>query len=559
MITLKVGSALQAGKYEILKVLGQGGFGITYLARHTLLGTLFAIKEFFPQDYCDRDDTTSHITVNTRNNSELIDKLRSRFLAEAQNLAKLKHPGILQIHDVFEENATAYYVMDFIEGETLDALVERLGPLPENQAVNYIIKVAETLDFIHQRKMMHFDIKPANIMLRASDGLPVLIDFGLSKQFNDQGHANSTLLLGVSHGFSAIEQYFQTGIAGFSPQTDVYALGATLYYLLTSRIPPEAPRLSGSEIEVPLNISPRVASAVKKAMESNINKRCQSASDFIKSLSSDSFNRLPPNPVRIDVESDIDSEPVELPVYPENESKGKSTAMIVVGVAISAIIAVGIIWWIFGKSNGKSTADDVEIESSYLSDDDQSAPSLPRRSQAEEGAGSEESSQEEMLVSEKKEEASEDARIEESRPELKNQLSPSSDPSKDAQDIAKEVRKNIEVDETPKPSDNEIHTAVDQQAQFPGGQSALFKFIGSNVKYPPLAQENNIQGRVLVKFVVEKDGSISNVSVIKGVDNSLDKEAIRVVKAMPKWTPAKLNGNIVRSYYTIPITFKLQN
>ena len=114
-----------------------------------------------------------------------------------------------------------------------------------------------------------------------------------------------------------------------------------------------------------------------------------------------------------------------------------------------------------------------------------------------------------------------------------------------------------EVIEKPKPE--EIFQAVEQPAEFPGGQSKLMSWLSSNIRYPDAAQQNGIQGRVIVKFVVEKDGSISNVSVQKGVDKDLDNEAIRVVKKMPKWQPGKNNGQAVRSYFTLPVTFKLAN
>lgn len=112
--------------------------------------------------------------------------------------------------------------------------------------------------------------------------------------------------------------------------------------------------------------------------------------------------------------------------------------------------------------------------------------------------------------------------------------------------------------EKPK-EDNQIFTAVEQQAEFPGGQAALMKWLSSNIRYPEAAQQNDIQGRVIVKFVVEKDGSIGAVSIVKGVDKDLDKEAQRVVKKMPRWQPGKNNGVAVRSYFTLPVTFRLQN
>ena len=113
--------------------------------------------------------------------------------------------------------------------------------------------------------------------------------------------------------------------------------------------------------------------------------------------------------------------------------------------------------------------------------------------------------------------------------------------------------------EKAKPKEEEIFVAVEQQAEFPGGQGALMKFLSNNIRYPETAQQNDIQGRVIVKFVVEKDGSIGNVTVVKGVDRDLDREAIRVVKKMPRWQPGKNNGVAVRSYFNLPVTFRLQN
>ena len=113
--------------------------------------------------------------------------------------------------------------------------------------------------------------------------------------------------------------------------------------------------------------------------------------------------------------------------------------------------------------------------------------------------------------------------------------------------------------EKAKPKEEEIFVAIEQQAEFPGGQGALMKFLSNNIRYPESAQQNDIQGRVIVKFVVEKDGSIGNVTVVKGVDRDLDREAIRVVKKMPRWQPGKNNGVAVRSYFNLPVTFRLQN
>ena len=116
----------------------------------------------------------------------------------------------------------------------------------------------------------------------------------------------------------------------------------------------------------------------------------------------------------------------------------------------------------------------------------------------------------------------------------------------------------VKEPEPEKPKEEEIFVAVEQQAEFPGGQAALMKWLGNNIRYPESAQANGVQGRVIVKFVVEKDGSIGATTIVKGVDKDLDKEALRVVKKMPKWQPGKNNGSPVRSYFTLPVTFKLQ-
>lgn len=129
----------------------------------------------------------------------------------------------------------------------------------------------------------------------------------------------------------------------------------------------------------------------------------------------------------------------------------------------------------------------------------------------------------------------------------------------DDADKFKAVQEAVVVKEPePAPKEEEIFVAVEQQAEFPGGMSALMKWLSNNIRYPEAAQQNDVQGRVIVKFVVEKDGSVSQAQIMKGVDKDLDKEALRVVNKMPKWQAGKNNGVAVRSYFTLPVNFKLQ-
>ena len=128
-MTLKQGSQLQSGKYEIRSVLGQGGFGITYLAEHTMMRKMVCIKEFFPKEYYNRDDDSQHVSLGSNGSAELMEAYRKKFMKEARTIARLEHPNVIAIYDVFEENGTAYYVMEYIEGESLQNVIERQGGL----------------------------------------------------------------------------------------------------------------------------------------------------------------------------------------------------------------------------------------------------------------------------------------------------------------------------------------------------------------------------------------------------------------------------------------------
>ena len=156
------GTLLQEGKYRIEGILGQGGFGITYLGWQTRLNRRIAIKEFFMKEYCNRNADTSHITIGTEGSRELVARFQQKFIKEAQSIAGLNHPNIIRIHDVFEENDTAYYVMEYIEGGSLQEYVTRYGALQETEALHYIHQIAGALNYIHQRQMSHLDVKPGN-------------------------------------------------------------------------------------------------------------------------------------------------------------------------------------------------------------------------------------------------------------------------------------------------------------------------------------------------------------------------------------------------------------
>ena len=290
MQSLKINSTLQGGKYKIIAMFGQGGFGITYLAENTMLDGKVAIKEFFFKDYCNRDEETSHVTIPTEGNREIVERFKTKFIKEARTIFKLNHPNIVRILDIFEENGTAYYVMDYIEGESLNDLVKRRGAIPEAEAIGYIREAGSALTYIHGKNLNHLDIKPGNLMKRKDNGKVQVIDFGVSKQYDSTtGNQTSTTPVGISHGYAPIEQYQKNGVQSFSPQSDVYALAATLYKLLTGITPPEAMIVQEDGLPVEdlraKGVSGRVINAIDAAMQMR-RKRTQSVAEFLRNLES---------------------------------------------------------------------------------------------------------------------------------------------------------------------------------------------------------------------------------------------------------------------------------
>ena len=264
---LKSGTPLKHGEYRITETLGRGGFGITYLAEQVNLHRQVCIKEFFPKDYYKRDGDTGALTLSSDGFAESMNKFKAKFIKEAQTIATLNHANIIPIHDVFEENGTAYYVMDYIEGESLYDIVKHGGALTEADAVRYIRDTAAALEHIHARQIMHLDVKPGNIMVREEDRRAILIDFGLSKHYDaTSGEATSTTPVGVSHGFAPMEQYQDGGVSSFSPETDIYSLGATLYYLVTGNVPPQATIVAEQGLPYLDNLSSNIRNAITKSM-----------------------------------------------------------------------------------------------------------------------------------------------------------------------------------------------------------------------------------------------------------------------------------------------------
>lgn len=275
--------------YRIERVLGQGSFGITYVANVRLKGRLgaiesaakVAIKEFFLRDVSSRNG----LRVFSVSDSTLCSDYRRDFLREAQNLSRLNNKHIVKVLETIEENDTVYYVMEYLSGGNLDQHILSHGKLSCHEALDIAIQIGEALKCMHAQHMLHLDLKPLNVM-RGEDGHIVLIDFGLSKCFGADGQPESSTRIGQgTTGYAPIEQHSFKKADGFMPTLDIYALGATLFKMLTGSVPPEASVVLNEGLPVDelssAGVPPAVIALVERAMQPLRRMRHQTVDEFV--------------------------------------------------------------------------------------------------------------------------------------------------------------------------------------------------------------------------------------------------------------------------------------
>lgn len=241
-----VGTSLQGGKYTLDQDLGRGGFGITYKATHQLLGQTVVIKALNPALHNHRE----------------FKSFQHKFQDEARRLAVCFHPNIVRVSDFFLERGLPYMVMDYIPGQTLQELVFPDRPLPETIAIHYIRQIGAALQVVHGQGLLHRDVKPQNIILREGTDQVVLIDFGIAREFTPDAIQTHTNL--ISPGYAPIEQYLSQEKR--TPATDVYGLAATLYALLTARVPVASILRERQPMPEPRSLRPELSAAVNQAI-----------------------------------------------------------------------------------------------------------------------------------------------------------------------------------------------------------------------------------------------------------------------------------------------------
>lgn len=299
---LKVGTILH-GTYRIDSYLSSGGFGNTYVATNVEFEEKVAIKEFFMKGVTQRDDNQTTVSVSNAENHNSFLEQKEKFKKEARRIRQLKNKHIVSVHDLFEENGTAYYVMDYVDGENLAERLKRTGkPMSEQEVSDILPQILDALKSVHDAGIWHLDLKPANIMIDKA-GKVKLIDFGASKQLNAQkGGATTSTAISYTNGYAPREQMEQN-YDKFGPWTDIYALGATLYNLLTNKRPPLPSDIDDDETDdkhlslpFPTVISDDMKDLVLQIMHTNRKQRPQNIgevltiSDLRSLKSNDSIN-----------------------------------------------------------------------------------------------------------------------------------------------------------------------------------------------------------------------------------------------------------------------------
>lgn len=568
--SLAIGTILhgEAYDYKIMDVLGQGTFGITYKAKVEMKGALgrldsnmyVAVKEFFMKEVNGREN--SSVTSGSTSNGGLFYYYRDKFEREARNLSTLSHPNIVKVLEAFHANGTTYYSMEYIDGISLDKKIAQSpqGRMPLTEAIETLKQIGAAIAFMHSRNMLHLDVKPGNVMMR-KDGTAVLIDFGLSKQYTSDGEPESSTKVGAgTPGYAPIEQASYHEGKGFPTMMDVYALGGTLFKMLTGQRPPEASEILNEGFPTDslrqLFIPDNIVNSISKAMAPLKKDRWQTVDEFVKHLDEHWEHTIYEDTSSESARSESTtfddrkfSHKLQGDFEDNDEDQTESwfTRNKVVCAVAALLIALVVGLYV---TNSKT---DKEPQTAATEQPTQLADSIAA-SQEEAGETTEGN------VADNNETRSD------GKPTNGNNNDGHTSPSQASSRPNKTTQNGQNKPEPvkseplykPQPvNSNSVYDVVEQMPSFPGGISGLRTYLNQNIRYPAEAQENCVQGRVVVSFVVGKDGHISDVTVLRSVDPSLDKEAIRVVRNMPRWTPGKQGGEPVRVRYTIPVSFRL--
>lgn len=374
---LPIGALLKQGEYRVEDYIASGGFGNTYRIVNTTFNEVFALKEFFLRGVNDRNESTLLVSVSNDVNAPEFQSQKNKFRKEAMRLRKIKNPHVVRVYDLFEENGTAYYVMDFLQGQSLSAQMKQRGmPFSEAEVKDFTLQTMDALQTIHSENIWHLDLKPGN-MMTDGQGRVVLIDFGASKQFSDaDGHSLSTSTgLCYTPGYAPTEQ-IEGSINRMGPWTDIYALGATMYNLLTMKTPPSVTDIQdGNGFQFPSNVSVDTQRLIQWMMEPNRKNRPQSIVEICSFMDgkTDISQSMHSEPTRLSSESFSNTNATQstrpAASQPTVVSKSSKTNWLPWALGLVAIILLLIGIFVFSRSSKSHEyePDDDDIESRPLS------------------------------------------------------------------------------------------------------------------------------------------------------------------------------------------------
>ena len=353
--------------YKIKKILGQGGFGITYLAIDTNLNQQVAIKEYLPVELAVRDSNNSLYPISDNRHDQYSLGL-SRFIEEAQTLAKFDHQNIVRVLTVFEANNTAYMVMRYEEGESLQNILKARKTLNEKTLKNILFPILDGLEKVHAEGLIHRDIKPANIYIR-ENGSPVLLDFGAARQ--SLGEATKTLTSMFSSGYAPFEQYFSKSDQQ-GPWTDIYGLGATMYRGITSKMPMDAVDRSNAILQLSRDTfvyaaeigqedySEAFLKAVDSALQFKYQERPQSIIDWKSEFKLQRFIADKKPAIKVKQQDIPTKEATQTNNTPEAKTR-KSRSIPKIAVAASIILVIFVASYYFYDESGFNLKNDAQV------------------------------------------------------------------------------------------------------------------------------------------------------------------------------------------------------
>lgn len=333
------------GKYLVGKLLGQGGFGLTYIGWDLMLEQKVAIKEYYPSGQVVRQNGASLEWYGTQQAQTARNSGKDIFLKEARKMTRVrKIPQVVQVLDLFLANETAYIVMDFIEGETLKQRLQKTGPLSWQDARDIFLPVIEAMEQVHQAGLIHRDLSPDNLMLQPDGGVQIL-DLGAAKDLNLNSGVSSMQV--AKSGFSPLEQYIQQG--GSGTWRDVYSIAATIYYTLTGILPPSAvDRLSKDTLRWDLPqlkaLPSGVLHALQKAMAIRSEDRTQTMQELYQGISVSKTAPKPPK-AAAPAKKTAGKQTVPARTEPAKPKKGGKLLLPLGAVLACAVIGVGILLW----------------------------------------------------------------------------------------------------------------------------------------------------------------------------------------------------------------------